>query len=250
MKTLTKPIFLACLLLVPLLASAGVQVSSTRVIYPVGAREVAVGLVNRGTSPSLVQVWVDAGDPASRPNDIEGVPFVVTPPIARIDGGMGQSLRLSYLGGDAPKDRESLYWINILDIPAKATRTAEERNEGRVNADLQFSVRNRLKVFLRPKGLPGSANAAVKALTWQAASHQGKPSLLATNPTAYHVSVAFLSVPGLGRVEAGLVVPPMGQAYVELKAPIASGTQFTVRSINDYGGAVDTGVTLSAPAAR
>ncbi|MDY0954046.1 molecular chaperone [Stenotrophomonas rhizophila] len=247
MKALLKSLFLSSALLAPLLVHAGVQVDRTRVIYPVGAREVAVELVNRGASPSLVQTWVDAGDAESRPKDIDGVPFVVTPPIARIDGGMGQSLRLSYVGNDAPTDRESLYWINILDIPAQQ-KSANEAMAGRIEANLQFSVRNRFKIFLRPRGLPGSADAAVQTVRWQAATHQGGASLRASNPSPYYVSVANLVIPGVGRVDASTVVPPMGQAYISLKSPLAAGTAFTVRTVNDYGGLVDTVVTLGASA--
>ncbi|WP_181393004.1 fimbria/pilus periplasmic chaperone [Stenotrophomonas sp. HMWF023] len=243
MNTPTIRFLLACLMATPLLAKAGVQVGTTRVIYPTDAREVAVELVNRGTTPSLVQTWIDAGDPKSRPDNIEGVPFVVTPPITRIDGGMGQSLRVSYLGKDAPKDRESLYWINVLDIPASPKKGEDNATEGQLSANLQFAVRTRLKVFLRPKGLKGSPSESVKALTWQPSSHDGKPSVLVTNPTPYYVSVAFLTIPGTGRVNAGASVPPLGAMHIDLPSPLASGTPFVVRSINDYGGTVDTNVT-------
>lgn len=240
-----KSLLFAAALMTSISANAGVQVDRTRVIYPVGAREVSIGLVNKGTSPSLVQTWVDAGDPKSRPKDIKDVPFVVTPPLTRIDGGLGQSLRLSYLGHDAPTDRESLYYLNVLDIPAQP-REGNNASTENITATLQFSVRNRFKVFLRPKGLPGSPGDAVKSLTWRSFREDGQAGLLAINPTPYYVSVASLQIPGMGKVEASLVVPPKGQAHVALPRSLADGAAFTVTSVNDYGAVVDTPASLDS----
>lgn len=74
----------------------------TRVIYPANAREVTLELTNKGSTPSLVQVWIDAGDRRIRPG-AEALPFLVTPPITRIEAQRGQSLRLAYVGQGLPR---------------------------------------------------------------------------------------------------------------------------------------------------
>ncbi len=72
---------------------AGIQLDATRVIYPEGKKETTLGLKNEASEPRLIQAWVDAGEGnEARP------PFIIMPPIFRIDPGKGQSLRISFIG--------------------------------------------------------------------------------------------------------------------------------------------------------
>ncbi|TID15846.1 molecular chaperone [Avibacterium paragallinarum] len=47
--------------------SANVIITGTRVIYPSNQKNVSVQLTNAGTNPSLVQAWIDNGDPKASP---------------------------------------------------------------------------------------------------------------------------------------------------------------------------------------
>jgi chaperone protein EcpD len=89
-------------------AEASVTIGGTRVVYPLDQREVTVKLDNDSKSPSLVQVWMDDGHPDAKPGDIK-VPFVITPPIFRMDANKSQTLRVMYSGEALPTDRESVY---------------------------------------------------------------------------------------------------------------------------------------------
>ena len=97
-------------------AYAGMTISGTRVIFPGNEREKTVRTTNKGTTPLLVQVWVDDGGKNDDINNIK-VPFTVTPPVYRIEPGKGQSIRLIYNGMSLPQDRESVFWFNLLEIP-------------------------------------------------------------------------------------------------------------------------------------
>ena len=79
-------------------AAAGVIINGTRVIYPAQAREVTVQLVNTGDTPALVQAWVDSGNPDQTP-ETSTAPFVLTPPISRLEPGRGQSELMSVPAG-------------------------------------------------------------------------------------------------------------------------------------------------------
>ena len=71
-------------------ALAGVVVNGTRVIYPAQAREVTVQVDNVGDSPALVQARIDSGD-ANQTADTSDAPFVLTPPIARVEPGRSRA---------------------------------------------------------------------------------------------------------------------------------------------------------------
>ncbi|QGH63925.1 fimbria/pilus periplasmic chaperone [Serratia proteamaculans] len=227
--------FTALLLALPLLApaaQANVVIAGTRVIYPADQREVTLRLDNRGELPALVQVWVDDGNKDTPIGQLK-VPFVITPVISRIEARNGQTLRLSYTGGGSlPTDKESVYWLNLLDIPPQSAKKQDANL-------LQMALRTRIKIFYRPAALDADgAAAAISALRWSTVNG----SLLATNNSGYYVNVASVTYSSGGRkfstIEGGMVAPGQTQPF-KFNAPaggIAHGAQIGYVAINDFGG--------------
>ncbi|MGY3859924.1 fimbria/pilus periplasmic chaperone [Aeromonas intestinalis] len=174
-------------LLLPWQAWGYVQISGSRVIYPAAAREVTLELLNKGNLPSLVQVWIDAGDRSIRPG-ADAVPFLVTPPITRIEALRGQSLRLAYVGQGLPKDRESVFWLNVLEVPPSAKSTGADNNQ------VKLAFRSRIKLFYRPEGLAGNVERSAQQLTWRLVKLGQGYALRASNPSLYHVSISNLDL--------------------------------------------------------
>nr|ALG88543.1 Chaperone protein EcpD precursor [Pectobacterium carotovorum] len=160
-------------------AIADIVITGTRFVYPEKEREITIKIDNVGDKPSLVQVWIDAGDPDSTPEKAK-VPFTITPPINRIGGGKSQTLRMIYTGGTLPDNKESLFWLNVLEIPAT---NKDEQNQ------LRMAVRSRIKIFYRPQGLAGSANQAGKSIIWKKVNG----AIEGYNPTPYFVSLANIT---------------------------------------------------------
>jgi chaperone protein EcpD len=141
--------------------AGGIQFDSTRIIYPAAKREITLALTNNASySPRLLQAWMDNGDPALLPAT-STVPFIVTPPVFRLNAAKGQTLRIRFIGGNIPQDRESVFWLNVLEVQPKTKHKTNDDNA------IQFPVRSRLKLFYRPAGLPGSPGDAVNALHWR-----------------------------------------------------------------------------------
>jgi P pilus assembly chaperone PapD len=86
-------------------AQAEIILHGTRVVYPSDAREVTLQVSNNGSKPSLVQAWIDDGDPKSTP-DQSKVPFMITPPISRVDPTKSQSLRIAALPSATQLDQK------------------------------------------------------------------------------------------------------------------------------------------------
>ncbi|HTV87243.1 MAG TPA: fimbria/pilus periplasmic chaperone [Dyella sp.] len=222
----------AFLMAVALQAHAGVVISTTRVVYQANDKEETVKLNNEGTLPLLVQAWLDSGDINASPAQI-AVPFTLTPPMFRMDPGKGQALRLRYTGEPLPKDKETLFWLNVLEVPPKDKTTAD------TNA-LRMAIRTRIKVMFRPKGLPGSAKDAPGALTWNVVREGDGYALKASNASPYFVNLATVALSVAGKtLDAGQgYVAPSGVALFPVKdlssAPGASADVQYV-SIDDYG---------------
>jgi chaperone protein EcpD len=219
-------------------AMSSVVITGTRVVYPADKKEVTVKINNNGAKPVLVQSWIDEGDVASTPSN-SSAPFVISPPVSRVDAGKGQSLRLMFTGAPLPADKESVFWLNVLEIPVKAP-AGDGQNM------LQMAFRSRVKLFYRPANLPGTPIAAIEALQWKVVAQQGGSyGLQAYNPTAFYVSQSDLAlVAGGQRVtsESGMVAP--GETHVfalrDLKSMPAAGAEVEYSAINDYGALVPT----------
>lgn len=201
---LTLPI--ACLLLgIAFPAMADLTVAASRVVHQAGSSSTPVRIRNTGDAPVLIQSWVDGGEVDAQPAQLR-TPLVATPPLFRLNPGGRRDIyvRAAEPAG-LPQDRESLLWLNILDVPA---RKADEA------AVVEQAVRWRLKLFHRPEGLPGKPDAAIKSLQWTITrSEDGGMELRARNPSAYHVSLRTLAV---GKRElavstADAVIPPYGE---------------------------------------
>lgn len=214
-------------------AHASVVIAGTRVVFPAEQGETTVRLSNEGQLPALVEAWIDDGNAESTP-DTAKVPFLVTPPLARMNPGKGQSLRIVYTGQPLPADRESLFWLNVLEIPPKPTNvTGEAQNT------LQFAVRSRLKLFFRPAKLAGDPLAAGGQLQWKLVTDGHGYALEAHNPTPYYVTLNNLTLhAGNTSYEAdtGMVAP-----LASLRLPVknlhaaAAGVTLDYTVINDFG---------------
>lgn len=180
---------------------AGVLIDGTRVIYPAKEREVTVKLTNKGSSPVLMQVWADRGDPRAEPQDADA-PFLITPPIFRLDPQKGQSVRVVFTGEKLPQDRESLFWFNALEVPSLPQDA--DRNL------MQIAVRSRLKLFYRPAGLPGNLPEAIKAVKWRVVPGAGGHVLRGENDSPYHLSYSSLVLEQGGKrhdTGGGMIAP-------------------------------------------
>ena len=234
----------ACFVVAPR-ASASVVVDGTRVVYLAAKREVTIRVRNAGDAPSLVQAWLDTGDPHSKPGESK-VPFVLTPPLFRLDPTKVQSLRLVYTHDPLPEDHESLFWLNVLDIPPRTAANPDLPNQ------LELAFKHRMKVFFRPAHLPGSAADAPGQLSWKLVSENGRlVAIEVSNPTAFHVSLTQLIATAQGHsvtIKADMVDPSASRRF-DLPDPVAApvgAVAIQYWFVNDYGGNVEASAAASS----
>ena len=197
-------------------AQAGIVIGGTRLIYDGGKKESSINVNNPDKVPFLVQSWV-----SPQADSTAKAPFIITPPLFRLDAGEGNILRVVRAGGNLPEDRESLYWMNIKSIPAGAPK------EGK--SQLQIAVNSRMKLIYRPKGLKGAPDERAGELKWQRTGDQ----LQVTNPTPFYMNFYSITVGG-STLENVTFVPPMGHTSFPLPRGAGNGIHWKV--INDYGG--------------
>lgn len=209
-------------------AQAGIVINTTRVIYPAEDREVSFGVYNNGSGEILLQSWLEPyGLAAEAPQGaLADLPFIMTPALARLGADGKQLVRIIHAGRGLPADRESVFWINVQEIPQVARENT-----------LQIAVRQRIKLFFRPRELPGDPARAAGQLQWRLL--QGD-RLEVFNPGPYHVSMLGIVVRQaereLARHESRMIAPQQ-RWQVSLKPRSGSAAlDLSFIAINDFGG--------------
>lgn len=214
-----------------------VVINGTRIVFHAQDKESVIQLMNKGKKPYLVQMWLDDGNPKARPGEVN-VPFIVNPPVIRIDPERGQAIRLMALNGHLPQDRESLFWFNLLEVPPKPTQRIQAGDNV-----LQMAFRTRIKLFYRPDNLVPSPLQAYKQLKVSLIGNK----LTIINPSPYFITFSKLEVrhsktsPVLSRVVnfTKTMVNPESEIEFSLKSTDNKdirGEKLFYSIINDYGG--------------
>lgn len=220
---------LLAFLFAPVISHANVIISATREIYPSDSKEISVQLLNNGSEPSLVQAWIDDGDPNSTP-ETANVPFLLIPPVVKVSGHSGQQLKVKYIGGNQAKDRESVFYLNVLDIPPEP-----ENMRGR--SVMQLAIKSRIKFFFRPANLKISPAEMIKKVNIYTKMDQ----LTIENPTPYYLTLSAISslLSKKNLLHDGLMIPPYSQQSIPTKSTLATGGRFSIIYINDYGASIN-----------
>lgn len=165
-------------------AMAGVTAERTRVIFPQGQREVTLVLANQNDYPVVVQTWVDDGAPDAGPDEAKA-PIIPMPAMFQLAAGQRQSLRLLYVGPAPVEDRESLYWLNFLEIPPNHP-VVQDADSTR----LTVTMRTQMKVIYRPAALKAGAGQAAGRLAFRLEGAH----LFAVNPTPFYITLSGLAL--------------------------------------------------------
>ena len=202
-------------------SQAAVQAMASRVIYNSENKAATLSLKNNSTKPYIVQTWLEPGEDQTAPVK---VPFIVTPPLIKIESQKESVLRFIYSGSGLPTDRESQVWINIQEIPPKP----ENENT------LQLAVRSKIKLFYRPQQIEADLPAAVKKLQW----YVENGTLKLKNNSPLFITIGDLK---LGNNSAPIrnmnqdMVPPY--QTIDVLANVSKDVKsIHYTYINDYGG--------------
>ena len=197
-------------------AYAGIVVGGTRVIYDASKKETSLNLTNPDKTPYLIQSWINSSDGSNNK-----APFVITPPLFRLDGDQQNVLRIVQ-AGNLPQDHESMYWLNVKSIPSTGKSITQNT--------LQIAVKTTIKLIYRPTGLKGnSAEQDADKLVWKRLGN----NVQVTNPGNYYMNFNNVKVNGIELKNVTYAAP---HASAEFPLPAgASGSSLSFALINDYG---------------
>lgn len=196
----------------------GISFYVLRVIYQQSEKQgAALTMYSKTGTPHLLQSWVRPVDPQTGDIDLNwqgapASPFIITPPLSRLEPNGELTLRIRRNDVPLPDDRESVFFISVKALPGQMS----DGNQGQ----MVMTVVSNIKLFYRPKGLAKRAvEDAAPRLTFRS---QGK-NLVAINPTPYWLTFSSLSAgeEKLDKPSLRIMVPPMGEQVYTLKSPVS-----------------------------
>jgi fimbrial chaperone protein len=211
---------------IPLLAQAAISPDRTRVIFQEPTASIGVGLKNTNSElPYIAQSWIE--DESGK--KVSG-PLMVLPPLQRVEPNGNALLRIVKLpDASLPEDRESVFYLNIREIPPKT---------GSDNA-LQLALQSKLKLFYRPSSVKNESGGSLATGLQLKVDPAGK-QLLVDNPTPFYITlVGLLAGPEKTSISTdSVMIAPFGNARLALNQ--TNFTQLWVSNMGDYGNQLDT----------
>ncbi|EPJ8536288.1 MULTISPECIES: molecular chaperone [Providencia] len=188
--------------------SDNLKFSLQRLTYVTGEKSVSVSLRNVSTHAYLIQAnmqWLDERTGINILNKSERIPFTVTPPLHKLNGGEYYSWRIMFTGQtqNLPSDRESVFLVQLKAIPS---------TERQIEQSLQFTVTRSLlfKVYYRPVELKEiTLEQVAENLSFQ----REKNALVVKNNSPIYATFDNLSINGHTFSEEVLFlsVPPFSE---------------------------------------
>lgn len=206
--------------------AGGLALSDTRLIIEDGRTAAAIVISNTTSTPYLTRAWVENSQGVKTEN------WMVSPPISLLLPD--QSIRLQVTALDPQtlsQDQESVVYLFTHSVPG---------NDKQDNT-LNVAFNSKLKVFYRPKDLPGNMTQAIESLKWTLKNGV----LIAKNESNFNISIVTVGLDKNYKQLSGFVLAPRESAEfrVEKKYP----KKVTVRwaAMDDYGSPLIISKTIS-----
>lgn len=231
----TIGLFISSVFLLPAAYSA-INLDRTRVIFNDDEQSATVTLMNQNAeNPFLAQAWL-----TDEHHNKMTAPLMVLPPLQRIEPRGYSLIRLVKTAQitQLPKDRESLFYLNVREIPPKP----EKANV------LQIAIQSEIKVFFRPRGITPDKNDI-----WQKKLIIRKTGKTFTveNPTPYYITVSNIlkqsknTNPNPASLLDGKAFMLAPRSTSSISVTDNTVNTFYLYYVNDYGGHLELPFTCT-----
>ena len=113
---------------------------------------------------------------------------MVTPPLFRLEGKQTNTVRVfpnAYIS-KAPKDRETVYFFNVMSIPPTSDSEADKNK-------LQLAVRHRMRLIYRPRAIQDmNITTEARNLQWRKSGNK----ITLKNPTPFFIYFKTITING------------------------------------------------------
>lgn len=200
---------------------AAFSLNATRYIYESDKHNVSVTVSNNADKAFGGQVWIENSTQGN------GVYMVPQPPFFKVGAGQKQVVRILKTNSNLPEDRESLFFLNVQEIPPKP----EAKDGSNV---LSIAMNTKVKLIYRPQSIKNGRQNAEKQLRLE--QRDGKTWL--KNPTPYYFAVVKVTHNGKDVNLSEKAKMDIARLAPFSDVPLGNKITGTIKisAVNDWGG--------------
>ena len=206
------------------LAYGAIALDRTRVIYNDGEKASSLGITNESKDkPYLAQAWLE-----NEKEEKINSPFIITPPVQRLEADSRSQVKIQAITavGQLPQDRESVYYLNVREIPPRSSD---------VNV-LQIALQTRIKLFYRPKSIVTTQRIEEIPQADKITMTKNGNNYIVNNPSPYFLTITKVEVnkKEISDLEP-IMIAPFGKDKLSFGANNL-GANPSIFYLNDFGG--------------
>ncbi|EOU7800719.1 fimbrial chaperone [Escherichia coli] len=203
-------------------AMAAFVLNGTRFIYDENKKNITFEVTNNASQMYGGQVWVD------NTSEGNGIYMVPQPPFFKVGAKQKQIIRIMKTDSSLPTDRESLFWLNVQEVPPKPD---VKESRGSV---LAIAMNSRVKLIYRPSALKNGRENAEKKLTIE---QRGDITWVKT-PTPYYMAIVGVQTNGRELKLSDKVTKELTllAPFSSVSLGVSARGSLKIAAINDWGG--------------
>lgn len=225
---------LLTLLLFSQTAQSAFVLNSTRYIYTEANNSIPIEVSNRSDRKygGQVTVYLDGTDPDKVTTE---TPVVLpSPPVFKSGPKSKQRINLRMINKEAlPRDRESLFWLNVLEIPMS------DRASGASGNSIALAMNIKVKLLYRPDSISEKRQGAESKIVYRASDSK----LTLVNKSPFYFAISQLEIGGKSVYPKDEITRSKLQKFPPNSAvdigpiQVEKGQDIIITSIDDWGAA-------------
>lgn len=200
---------------------AAFTLNGTRFIYNEGEKNISFDVTNNADKTYGGQVWIN------NTTQGDGVYMIPQPPFFKIGAKQKQIIRIINTDSSAlPKNQESLFWLNVQEVPPKPENTS--------GGVLALAMNTQVKLIYRPTSIKKDRKNAEKKILVENKLN----STWIKNPTPYYMAITQIKSDGKDVNLSDKVSYEISQLkpFSEIDLGKKISGKISIDAINDWGG--------------
>ncbi|SKA50401.1 fimbrial chaperone [Photobacterium toruni] len=201
---------------------ASFVLDGTRYIYDGNKKNIAVQITNDSNNEYGGQIWIENTD---QPKD--NIYFIPAPAFFTISKNQIQIDSIINVNNSLPKNKESLFYLNVQEIPLKST----------TNNSLQIAMNTRVKLIYRPKAIINDRAGAENKIN--IISKNG--DIYLNNPTPYYFAITSVNANNQPLQLSSVIMNRLTvfKPFSKVMLGNYGDKNISFKAINDYGAVIN-----------
>ncbi|MEZ2683558.1 molecular chaperone [Proteus vulgaris] len=190
----TKLTILSIFSILPIYGYTSIEINKDKFIFIESKNQEIIEIKNNTNSEYFIQSWISYYDE----NNDDELPFMITPPLFKIEKDENYSLKIFKIDEIKEKDRETIYRINIKRIPVLSD---SDENENL----LHISMNSIYNLIYRPISIEENTKDAYNKIEFLKNKNN---EFIIKNPTPYFITLLNVSCNDVLLINKSKTIPP------------------------------------------